>query len=314
MGAVKRTGPTRREVLAGAGALAASSLLLRGRPVFAAAPQPIMLGEAEILVLSDGHLTLPMGFALPDRDKAEIAALLEPHGLPTDALVPDCNVTLMRTGDRLVLFDAGSGPMFQNTAGELPASLAAAGIDPAEVTDVVFTHAHPDHLWGVLDDFEEHVFAEANYWMPQAEWDFWRADDTLALMPEERKTFVVGARNRFDAIEDRVSFLKPGDEVLPGVEAVDTSGHTPGHVSYMLHGGSESLLVTGDAITHPVISFERPDWHSGTDQDPEKGAATRKALLDRLAADKARFISFHLPHPGVGTAETAGGAYRFVPA
>jgi len=103
-------------------------------------------------------------------------------------------------------------------------------------------------------------------------------------------------------------------EVLPGVEAIDTSGHTPGHTSYMLHGGGDSLLVVGDAISNSVISFEKPTWHSGTDQDPDKGVKTRTALLDRLATDQTKIIGYHLPHPGQGVAERNGTAYRFVAA
>lgn len=302
---------SRRTLLKGMASVAGAALPLSlTRGVLASTHA---LGNAEIQILTDGNLSLPIGFVLPDRSKEEVEALFAPHNLPTDSLAPDCNITLYRKDDRLVLFDAGAGANFQASAGQLVTSLEDAGIDPADITDVVFTHAHPDHLWGVLDDFDDPLFTEAQHWAPQAEWDYWRADDTLANMPEERKSFVVGAQSRFEAIEDQVVMIKPGQEVVPGVEAVDTSGHTPGHMSFMIHGGSESVLVVGDAITNVVISFERPDWLSGSDQDREKGAATRLALLDRLAADKSRIIGFHLPHPGLGGVEKAGSAYRFVP-
>ncbi len=303
---------SRRDLLAGSAAL----LALTGsgiRPAFAAG-NAFQLGDAEVQVFSDGNLTLPINFVLPEQSADEIKALLEPHGLSTEALTPDCNVTLFRSGDRLALFDIGSGANFQPTAGELLTNLEEAGVDPGDVTDVIFTHAHPDHLWGVLDEFDDPLFSEAQYWVPQGEWDYWRADDTMANMPEERKSFVAGAQSRFEAIEDQVEMIKPGMEVLPGVEAVDTSGHTPGHMSYMLHGGGESVLVLGDAITNSVISFEKPEWRSGSDQDREKGAQTRLALLDRLAADKSRIIGYHLPYPGFGMAERKGAAYRFAPA
>lgn len=301
---------TRRTVLAGGFAVAGASLFGLPRP--ASAETSLSLGDHQITVFSDGHLTLPMNFILPDRSEAEIAALLEPHGLATDALTPDCNITLLKSGDRLVLFDVGSGTNFQPTAGELPAKLEEAGIDPSDITDVVLTHAHPDHLWGILDDFDDPLYPEASIWVPEAEWDYWRADDTLANMPEERKSFVVGAQTRFEAIEDQVAMIRPGQEVLPGVEAVDTAGHTPGHMSYVIHGGGDSVMVVGDAITNTVISFEKPGWASGSDQDREKGIATRKALLDRLAQEKTRLIGYHFPHPGNGRVEMAGDAYRFV--
>ena len=311
----RAVGPLTRRRILGAAAAAAAALALPGwpRPLRAAEPARLALGDAEVTVLSDGALTLPMNFVLPDRPAEEIAALLAPHGLPLDVLRPDCNLTLLRVGGRVVLFDAGAGPMFQDTAGRLPDSLAAAGVDPGEITDICFTHAHPDHLWGVLDDLDEPVFANARCWMNRIEWDFWRAPATLAAMPEARQSFVVGARNRMEAIADKVELFDAGTEVLPGVEAVASVGHTPGHTSFMIHRG-DGLLVVGDAISNAVISFERPDWHSGTDQDPDQGAATRRRLLDRLTVDRGRIVGFHLPYPGIGVVEKRDGGYRFVPA
>lgn len=299
----------RRTFLTGSMAAASALWAMRG-----ARAAPLGFGTASIEPISDGTLTLPLSFVLPGQSPEEISDLFKPHGLATDALRPDCNVTLLRMADRIVLFDAGSGPNFQPTAGKLGEGLEAAGLTPADITDVVFTHGHPDHLWGVLDDFGDPLFASARHWVPQGEWDYWRADDTLAKTPDERKSFVAGAQTRLEAIADQVEMVTAGMEVLPGVEAVPTPGHTPGHMSYMLHAGSESLLVTGDAISNSVISFERPDWHSGTDQDPVLGAKTRAALLDRIAGDRTRILGYHLPHPGLGMAERKGTAYRFVPA
>ncbi|WP_454289356.1 MBL fold metallo-hydrolase [Rhizobium arsenicireducens] len=286
----------------------------------AALPRPalslgrIAAGEGEILTISDGNLTLPMAFLYPDVPKGELEPFLVANGLPTDALSPDCNVTALKRGDHVVLFDAGSGSNFMSSAGRLLENLGEAGIDPASVTDVVFTHAHPDHLWGVTDDFDELVFPEATYHMSQTEWDFWSSAETLARMPEERQSFVVGAQARFKFIEDKVNFIKPGQEVLSGVEAVDTAGHTPGHLSFLVHGGSEPTLIGGDALSNTAISFAHPEWRTGSDHDQEKGAATRAALLDRLVADKATIIGYHFDHAGIGHVERKETAYVFVPA
>jgi len=306
---MKRNGLTRRETLALFGTASALPFL----PGLASkAIADIALGEKVITTVSDGHLMLPLDFSFPEAPHDELIALLEAAGHSTEMLEPDCNVTVLKDGDRVVLFDVGSGPNFMPSAGKILENIDAAGIAPEDVTDVVFTHAHPDHIWGLLDDFDEFVFPEANYFINQVEWDFWRADDTLAKMPEARKTFVVGAQNRLEALEDVIQFFNWGDEVLPGIEAVDTHGHTPGHTSFAIHDGSDSVMVIGDAATSSIVSFAHPEWPSGSDQDTEQGIETRTKLLDRLAQEQSRFVGFHLPEGGIGRVEKDGGAYRFV--
>ncbi|MYZ49774.1 MBL fold metallo-hydrolase, partial [Propylenella binzhouense] len=299
-----------------AAATALAPLLpLRAGRALAAEPHRQALGADEVRVVSDGNLVFrPAKFLAPEADDAAFAALMEGYGLPLDEAKPACNVVLLRQADRLVLFDAGAGPRFMESAGRLPANLEAAGIDPAEITDLVFTHGHPDHLWGVLDDFDEEVFPEARYHVARPEWDFWMGADIMARLPEAQQAFAAGARRNFAAIEARVAFFDPGQEVVPGVEAIETFGHTPGHVSFALRSGGDTLVLTGDAISHAAVSFERPDWVTSTDFDRGLGAATRAKLLDRLAAEKTPLLSYHLPYPGIGFAERKGTAYRFAPA
>ncbi len=272
----------------------------------------LSIGDKSILTVSDGKLVLPMSFVLPDVPKADTEHLLASNGLPTDRVEHECNLTLLRDGERVVLFDAGSGSNFVPTAGALGDFLSVTGVDPESVTDVVFTHAHPDHLWGILDDFDEIAFPNAQLHIGRPEWDFWRSGDAIEKVGEARQSFAIGAQNRFAAMEDRVQLFDAGAEVLPGVEAVDTSGHTPGHMSFAVHSGADYVMVIGDAIINHVISFHRPDWPFGSDQDPQKGIATRTALLDRLAGDKARMIGFHLPNGGLGRVERSEQTYRFV--
>ncbi|WP_421858776.1 MBL fold metallo-hydrolase [Oricola sp.] len=301
----------RREALKLLGGSSAA-LLTAGMAARALAEVP--LGGGQLTTVSDGHLVLPLDFAYPDAPRDEVVSLLTAAGLPDDRIEPPCNVTVYRDGDRVVVFDVGAGPNFMASAGLLADNLEAAGVAPEDVTHVLFTHAHPDHIWGLLDDFDEPVFANAEFHINRAEWDFWRAEETLDTMPEARKTFVVGARNRFAALEDVINLFDYGAEVLPGIEAVDTSGHTPGHTSFAIHSGGASAMVLGDAVTNAAVSFARPDWPSGSDQDVEKGIATRRAVLDRLAGDQGPIVGFHLPGNGIGRVETAGTGYRFVPA
>lgn len=302
--------PNRREML-GATALLAAAAIPSVRALAATGKAAETFG---ITSLSDGSLSFPLSFYLPDIPPDESASLLQANGLAPDSVMPDCNLTLLRDGERVVLFDAGSGSRFLDSAGLLPETLEAAGIDPQDVTDVVFTHAHPDHLWGVLDDFDEPLFSNATHHISKAEWDFWIADDTIDKMPDAQKSFAAGAKRNLEAIEDGIERFDFETEILPGVFALDTSGHTPGHASFEIRRDNERFVVLGDAIAHPIISFQKPEWSLGTDQDPEKAIKVRRSLLQRLADEKIGFLGYHLVEPGTGHAERHAGAFRFVPA
>ncbi|MGR3627716.1 MAG: MBL fold metallo-hydrolase, partial [Sulfitobacter sp.] len=216
----------RRTVLAGMGAAA-----LAHGPLRAFALTSAQIGGYELVSVSDGNLLLPRSFFFEGLPQEELAQVLAPFDLPQDQLAPPCNLTLLRNDDRVILFDAGAGPAFMPSAGSLSESLDAAGVAPEAVTDVVFTHGHPDHLWGVLDDFDDLVFPNARYHMGQVEWDYWRDPATVDTIGAARAAFAVGAARRLAAIEDRVAHFSDGDEVLPGIMAQASFGHTPGHMS-----------------------------------------------------------------------------------
>ena len=297
----------RREVLAGLGGLALGGM---GVPSFARTV--LQLGEAEVISLSDGNLVLPASFFFDSLPQDELDLILAKHNVPRDQLEPPCNLTLLRQEDRLVLFDAGSGSGFMPSAGELLTSLEAEGLTPEDITHVVFTHAHPDHLWGILDDFDEPVFPQAKLMIGQAEWEYWTDPNTVDTIGEARASFAVGAARRLAAIEEQISFFNGGEEILPGVMAHATPGHTPGHMAFEIRDGSSAVMVGGDAIGNEHVAFERPDWASGADQDTDLGAKTRMRLLDQLATDDIALLGFHLPHGGLGRVERAGDAFRFV--
>ncbi len=273
----------------------------------------LQLGTLRIDTLSDGHLVLPASFAYGRMPADELAPILARHGLSDDTITPDCNVTLLRDGTNTVLFDTGSGQAFQPTAGRLADAMGEIGVAPEEVTHVVFTHGHPDHLWGVLDDFDDPLFADARHLMGRAEFDYWRAPATVDSIGAARATFAVGAKRRLDQMADRFEFFEDGTEILPGVAALATPGHTPGHMSFEIRAGNDSVMVLGDSIANSHVSFERPDWYYGSDQDGEMAARTRGRLLDRLAHEQMRLIAYHIPFPGIGRAEKRdNGGYRFV--
>lgn len=269
-------------------------------------------GGASLTTLSDGHLVLPADFIFAPMPADELAPIRAAFGLTGDRLEPGCNLALFRDGTNTVLFDAGSGPDFMPTAGKLASALDAAGLTAEEITHVVFTHAHPDHIWGLLDDFDEPLFANATHMMGRAEWDYWWNPETVNTIGEARAAFAVGAKRRMEAIEDSVEFFDDGQEILPGIAAMATYGHTPGHMAFEVRQGTNAALIGGDAIGNHHVAFRKPGWRSGSDQDEEMAAATRLRLMDRLASEQMALVGFHLPGGGMGRVERDGDAFRFV--
>jgi len=302
---------TRRQLLVGS-AVAAAAIALP-RDVFAASFHKFGHGAFDITVVSDGFITLPPEVLLPDAEPAERADFLKRLGGGDKGAAVQANIPLIRHGDDLILIDNGSGTNFQPTAGKLADNLRTLGISPAEITKVVFTHVHPDHSGATTTVDGKVLYPNAQYYVSQTEWDFWTDKQFEAKRPAALHGFANGAQRDMFAVEDRITRMRAGDEILPGMSVVDTPGHTPGHVSVELEG-RDNLLITGDACTNDTIFFARPDWHFGFDIDTEVALASRQKLLDRAASEKLKLLGYHWTYPGVGYAERRGNAYEFVSA
>jgi glyoxylase-like metal-dependent hydrolase (beta-lactamase superfamily II) len=270
-------------------------------------------GAFDITLLSDGELIVPGRFIAQDAPARELQEALA----GSDAMPPmvhlKTNIPLVRHGSDLILVDVGAGNKFQPTEGLLPVALRANGIDPASITKVVLTHAHPDHLWGMLDSGHGLNFPNAAYYVGAREWEFWMAADVAIRLPQDFRSVVAETQQSLASVRERMILVQPGADIVSGMRVMSTPGHTPGHFSLELDGG-EGLIITADAVSHEVISFKYPTWHNGFDFDSDTAIRTRKALLDRASTDKSKLLVYHLPYPGVGYAEATAGAFRFTPA
>ena len=303
----------RRRFLALSGAALALPGLARGAWAHGSETHVFPMGDIEVTVVSDGHLVIPTSVIAANLTGAEHdAAVAEVLGSVQETFQPETNHALLRAGSDLVLVDTGSGPRFQPSAGKLLANLAFNGIDPGDVTKVVFTHAHPDHVWGtLLEDDKTLAFPNAEYFVGSAKFDFWTAPDIFTVLPADFHPFAEGAQRDLMAVTDRLTMVREGDAIVPGVTVIDTPGHTPGHVSLFVEG-EPGLIITGDVIGDPAFNVSHPDWVFGFDFDPEMAIATRRSLLGRAAADGNQILSYHAPYPGVGTvAATDDGAFAF---
>ena len=268
-------------------------------------------GSALVTVVTDGYISVPEAVVTAGADPIAREAMTGRLPKAVDGVRADANIPVIRTGGDVIVFDVGGGGRYQPTEGRFADNLDAAGIPASTVTKVVLTHAHPDHVWGIQDDNGAALFPNAAYYIGQAEWAFWMDPDLETKMPALRD-FAPGTRGALGAIEDRVSFLKPGQEVASGLRAVDTPGHTPGHLSFEL-GGDEGLLIAVDVATSIIVSFEHPEWVFGFDTQPEIAIKTRQRFLDRAATDRHKLLGYHWRYPGLGYAERQGTAFRFIP-
>lgn len=277
------------------------------------------LGETKITILSDGSLTLPTSSLAVNVPEAQVKAFLKANYRNREKHYSHTNACLIDTGDERILVDVGSGPSFQQSAGRLLKNLAASGYKPDDITSVVITHAHPDHVWGILDPkTEQPHFENANYYIAAAEWDYWTQEDLTTQLPKAMHQMVPNIQKNLLGIAEKAKRIKPGDEIAPGITALDTSGHTPGHISVQIipdgeGAGQAPIVVTGDVLLHSFISFEQPTWQFGFDMDPNKAAKTRQSLLEQSVAEETYIIGFHLPFPGVGRVAKSGQAFRWVP-
>lgn len=312
--------PSRRDILAMAAAAPALTLpaVTRAELGAPATGNPthfaFTLGEAKITVISDGSLQLPADGLGVNADPEEVKAFLERHFLSPETNYSHTNHLLVEIGAATVLVDVGSGNRFLDTAGRLMANLDAAGIDPSTITHVVITHAHPDHIWGIRDDFDEAILPDAAYFLGKAEHDFWMQDGLASQVPAEMQQFVVGAQNSIRVDGAEWDLMSDGQEIVPGLRVIDTPGHTPGHMSLIVESNGQQLLATGDAMSHAYTNFAHPEWYNSFDMDGDVTVTTRKRLLDMAVADRMAVLGYHFPFPGVGHVMREGDAYRFVPA
>ena len=273
----------------------------------------LMLGEFEVTVLSDGTFQADLGKILTNITPKELDAALARSFLK-DPVETSVNGFLINTGSKLVLVDTGSGTLSDPTPGKLLLNLRASGYQPEQVDEIYITHMHDDHVGGLSADGKR-VFPNAIVRAAQQEADFWLSKAHMDAAPQDSKDAFQSAMNMLNPYVSPGKF-KPfnGDtELVPGVRAVATPGHTAGHTVYVVESKGQKLILWGDLMHVAAVQFANPAVTIQYDMDPGMAAMQRKKVFADAAAKACWVAGAHLSFPGVGHLRTAGSGYAFVP-
>lgn len=272
------------------------------------------VGRLRVTVIDDARVTFPSPTFAADQPGGTIERYLQHYGLPENITHLHMQVTLVENGPHKVLLDTGMGdvtfPENKPDNGRLLAGLAAVGVTPDDITAVIISHGHPDHI-GACSKNGEPVFKNATYFIPPDELEFWtqRPGTEQNLM---NLMLAVGS-SQLQPVMDRIQPYKGGEVIVPGITAVAARGHTLGHHAMVLHDGDSKLLHLMDTAVHYLAGLEHPEWEVAVEMDHEAAAATRRRLFKQAAAEKMLVAGYHFPFPGIGRIVEFNNGWRFVP-
>ena len=314
--------PTRRDVVVSAAAGAAFGLSgpLRFLPSALAdeARQAgffnYQIGEIACTAFYDGvwqkeHDENFIRNATVEQTKEALAA----GGLTTDHVPIEFTQTVLKTGGKTVLIDAGTGGQLAPTAGLMMTNMAAAGFDPASIDIVLISHFHPDHIFGLMaKDTNEQIFPEAEIIVPEVEYAFWTDPGVFSQLPENWHGLATRIQATFPNWSN-ITRAAGEQDVAPGIRSLPAFGHTVGHTAFHVSSGDAELLMLGDSAIVPALFVAHPDWHVAFDADPDLAEANRRTVFDRAIADGATISGYHFGFPNAGTMAKDGNGYVFEP-
>ena len=310
---------SRRHLLAGASAATAAQLVSSALPATAKAPlvkiqapafYRFNIGGIEATVVSDGVIVAVTKATFVGPEAANVEKMMTDLFLPADKFVMDQNALIINTGDKLALFETGMASVKRtDDMGLLVGNLKAAGIDPKDIDYLIPSHAHIDHIGGILAADGSRNFPNAQIFISQADLEYWTNEGLAGTLAEGSMR---AARKNLLPNRDRILFYSDGKEVIPGVVAMHTPGHTVGHTCFVINSASDALYFAGDLAHHNVI-IENPRMEDIYDTDRQLGIQTRLKTMDLLTAQRMRTLVYHLPWPGLGHFVKRDDGFHFEP-
>ncbi len=271
------------------------------------------LGNFEITVLADGYLDLPHQI-WAGLSPEEIDGHLTKSFLPTGSMRNGVNAYLINTGKKLILVDSGARDLFGPNAGLFPTNLAAIGVKPEDIDQVLITHIHPDHVAGLYTADGSVTIPNADVLVDEADLNFWTSEAAQAQAIDMAKPWFDIARQWKKSFNDRIKTFKGEKDLGDGISAFPLPGHTPGHTGFRIESAGETLLIIGDAVISAAIQFANPDASAIWDTNAEDGKKSRRTIFDVAAKDRTLVTATHLPFPSFGYVDRrTDGSYKWVP-
>jgi glyoxylase-like metal-dependent hydrolase (beta-lactamase superfamily II) len=291
--------------------IASAQALVAGGPVAAPSIQRLKLGDFEVTALLDGYFTLDPSWILAPEPIKEVA-FRQSH-LHYGPLKLQTTAFLLDTGTRRILIDAGTGRAYGATLGQLPESLRLTAASAAQITDIAITHMHPDHIGGLLLDDGSARYPSATLWISKAEIDYWANPEKARHADPEARPFFEVAQAVLRAYDGRLRNPSFGQEIAPGLTALEATGHTAGHMVYLATSRHESLMFLGDLFVFGPAQLADPKIGMRFDGNKTLAAGTRQRMLQRLARESLQVAVAHEPFPGFGYIRGRGRGFEFIP-
>jgi glyoxylase-like metal-dependent hydrolase (beta-lactamase superfamily II) len=272
------------------------------------------IGDAEVIALSDGTITLDMNALLFNAKPEEISNLFQQNFLSATKIETSITAYLIRTNNKLILIDAGSGVFMGPTLGKLTQSLINAGFQPEQIDAVLLSHLHPDHVGGLIAN-DKMVFPNATIYVNKSDTAFWLSGENTKKANANDKFFFDAAQKSIAPYlkAGKVKSFDDGTSLFPGLTTMATPGHSAGHTSYVFDSNGEKIVFWGDLIHAGAVQFEDPAVTIHFDSDAKKAAEERKQAFKEAAKTKYWVAAPHLSFPGIGHVRANGSSYTWVP-